>query len=247
MKTTISFDQFLHPYEDENIELLFLPSPQFPESNGTVVYIHGFCNFGAWDMLFMAQHLVRQGYNVILPSQCGFGYSNGPRDYYGPKTISGIVDGLKEVIEEKELNSHRIAVYGLSRGASVAALLAMRHPHFFKAAIFQAGAYDLRKYYEWNGKDEGINKNIEKEAGLSDEAFRERSAIFEAEKISCPVLILHGAEDDNIPPSLAVEFAEKLKKFGKDCTLHLVPGGGHQISGPELRREHMFPFLEEKL
>lgn len=195
-------------------------------------------------MLVPAQNLSRHGYNVLLPSQRGFGYSNGPRDYYGPKTISGIAGAVEEAVREEKLNPDRIVLHGISRGASVAALLAVKYPNLWKAAIFQAGAYDLRKNYEWEKKDPMIKKDIKDETGLSDEAFRERSAIFEAEKIFCPVLILHGENDDTIPPTLAVEFAEKLQELGKDCTLHLILGGGHKISGPGLRRKYVFPFLE---
>lgn len=48
----------------------------------------------------------------------------------------------------------------------------------------------------------------------------------EAEKIKCPVLVVHGDKDDIVPISQSVELVKHLKK-GK---LHIVKGADHQFS-----------------
>ncbi|HET8575297.1 MAG TPA: alpha/beta fold hydrolase [Candidatus Paceibacterota bacterium] len=247
MQNIISFEQFLRPHKGEKFEALFFPSESSPEISPTIVYIHGYNTFGAWDMIYPARVLTNFGYNIILPSQRGFGYSNGPRDYYGPKTISGIADVVQEVIQKKNLNQKKIAVHGVSRGASVAALLAVHYPKLWKAAVFQSGAYDLQKNYQWEKKHPMIKKQIEDETGLSEEAMRDRSPIFDMKTLACPVLILHGEDDENVPAFLSRELAEELTRLRKPYSFHILPKKGHKMSGPELRKKHILPFFRENL
>jgi dipeptidyl aminopeptidase/acylaminoacyl peptidase len=110
----------------------------------------------------------------------------------------------------------RAAIIAGSRGAIAAAVAAARAPEL-GALVLSAGVYDLATEYRdcpWSG----IRRNIEREAGTSDEAFRARSANFKAHLIRCPVLIMHGALDDRFAPEQAERFAQALagrKAFGR--------------------------------
>ena len=46
-----------------------------------------------------------------------------------------------------------------------------------------------------------------------------------------PVELLHGADDDVIPPALSEEYAARAAAAGADCRLDLVPGVGHTSWG----------------
>jgi len=92
----------------------------------------------------------------------------------------------------------------------------------------------------------GIDTNIRLETGASAEAFRARSAIYQADKIKAPVLLLHGAQDERIPVRQAEAFAEKLKASGIAVTLKIFPGARHGIPIDEQYRE-IYPFLEQSL
>ena len=48
-----------------------------------------------------------------------------------------------------------------------------------------------------------------------------------------PFLIMHGEEDDAIPPAQSEEFYQALKKVGVDATYHLLPKRGHWFDSPE--------------
>jgi acetyl esterase/lipase len=63
-----------------------------------------------------------------------------------------------------------------------------------------------------------------------------------------PVLAFHGDADKTVPLRQAVALRDRLLATGNECTLHIVPGGGHNFGNdvPEWReksRELMIDFL----
>lgn len=112
------------------------------------------------------------------------------------------------------------------------------------AVVLGAGAYNFFSWYPTPLR--GIDANIEREAGTSDAAFRSRSAIYHADKMKGPVLLLHGAQDERIPVQQTEAFAEQLKAHGIDVKLKLFPNTRHGIPIDEQNRE-IYPFLDQAL
>ena len=48
--------------------------------------------------------------------------------------------------------------------------------------------------------------------------------------IDCPVRLLHGDQDQDVPVSVAVKLLAQL--CSADVQLHLLKGGGHRLSEP---------------
>ena len=94
-----------------------------------------------------------------------------------------------------------MGIYGFSRGG-MAALLAVQLDDL-KAAVFGAGIYDFKRAHD-EATIEGIRTNMESETGWTEAAIRERSSIFQMDRLKCPVLILHGEKDINVPVSQAL-------------------------------------------
>ncbi len=65
------------------------------------------------------------------------------------------------------------------------------------------------------------------------------SPISYASKIKTPVLIVHGAEDTNVPLSQAEFFHRALRHFDVEHDLVVYPGEGHSFRG----REHQLDLL----
>jgi dipeptidyl aminopeptidase/acylaminoacyl peptidase len=122
-------------------------------------------------------------------------------------------------------------------------MVATRDPKL-AAVVLGAGAYDFFSWYPTPMR--GIDANIRQEAGTSAEAFRTRSAIYHADKIKVPILLLHGAQDERIPVRQAEAFAEKLKANGTAVKLAIFPGATHGIPINDQYGE-IYPFLEEFL
>jgi dipeptidyl aminopeptidase/acylaminoacyl peptidase len=187
--------------------------------------------------------MASQGYGAASLSQPGYGHSDGPPDYCGPFTQEAVVVALAFLRKQPFVNPTKVALYGASRGAIVASMVATRDPQL-AAVVLAAGAYDMASLYPTGIR--GIDANIRREAGTSAEAFRARSAMYHADKIKVPVLLLHGARDERIPVRQAEAFAEQLQAHGVAVTLKIFPHATHRIPIDE-QYQDIYSFLDRSL
>ena len=143
--------------------------------------------------------LARQGFASLSVAQPGFGKSQGKPDFVGPHTIKALIKGFRKLQREPYVDKNKMGIFGGSRGAMAASLMAVRLKDV-KAAVFAAGIYEFKKAYD-EIKIEGIRENMLAETGMTHEAIKQRSSILQMQKLNCPVLILHGEKDENVPVS----------------------------------------------
>lgn len=195
-----------------------------------VLLIPGF-DRTARDLVGLGVRAAAQGIAALAVSQPGFGSSAGPADYVGPRTLKVLTAGYRKLQADPSVDPARVGIYGYSRGGMAASLLAVSLADV-KAAVFGAGVYDFKRQYD-EVTLEGIRKNMMAETGMTAAAIRERSSILDMEKLRCPVLILHGGRDVNVPVSQALALRERLTALGKDFEIKIFPDREHGI-GPEV-------------
>ena len=61
------------------------------------------------------------------------------------------------------------------------------------------------------------------------EGYRDRSAFFWPEKLTVPLLILHGDEDWRVPPAHSQNLADRLRELGMPFQLVRFPQGDHGL------------------
>jgi len=95
-----------------------------------------------------AQFLASRGYAVLQVNFRGSG-GRGPGfihagyRQWGGRIQDDLVDGVKWVVAQGEVDPNRMCVYGASFGGYSALMLAAREPDLFKCAVGYAGVYDL--------------------------------------------------------------------------------------------------------
>ena len=197
-----------------------------------VFYVHGhqfpdrpggrkFADNGSLDRAAAA------GVLAVAVSQPGYGGSDGPPDYCGPATQRAILAVVRHAIDALHAEAGRIALVGASRGA-IASSAAATQTDLLDALVLSAGFYDFAAGYR-DCPFSGITRNIEIEAGTSDAAFEARSALDKADRIACPVLIMHGGQDPQFAPAHAERFAAALKQNGTPVELRIFPDQPHAI------------------
>ncbi|MBY3207172.1 MULTISPECIES: alpha/beta hydrolase family protein [Rhizobium] len=172
-------------------------------------------------------------------SQPGFGASDGPPDFCGPKTQQAIIAALAFLRGQPSVDPNRIVLYGNSRGAVASAMVATQVSDL-RAVILSSGVYDLEVAY--HASSDGLRWVIEKEAGLSREAFLARSALHYAPELRSETLLLHGKHDDRAPVAQAELFSKALSNAGVLATLHVFECG-HQIPRNQMQGA-LRPFLQ---
>jgi dipeptidyl aminopeptidase/acylaminoacyl peptidase len=213
---------------------LFYALPPGSQPHPAVLYVHGHQEqdrIGGRDMVDSGglDRIARGGTVAASVSQPGYGGSSGPPDYCGPATQQAIRDALAFVRTLPAVDAKRMALYGVSRGAIAAAVVAAQEPDL-RGLILVAGIYDLGAAYP--RLLPGMQVNLRAEAGLSPEALGSRSGLRTAASIHAAVLILHGRQDMRAPPDQAPMLADALRAQGADVTLRMFDTG------------HTIPFID---
>lgn len=180
----------------------------------------------------------------LAVAQPGYGRSEGPGDYVGPRTLRVLTEGFRRLQRETFVDPKRMGIVGYSRGGMAASLLAVQLDDL-KAVVLGAGVYDFKKAYDETGLD-GIRANMKAETGMTPEAIKERSSVLQMEKLKCPVLILHGQKDINVPVSQAHLLRDRLAALNKDFEIQIFPDREHGI-GPQNLYSYSLDFLKRKL
>jgi dipeptidyl aminopeptidase/acylaminoacyl peptidase len=194
---------------------------------GGKVYV----KFGALDAF------ARSALVAVAISQPGYGASDGPADFCGPKTQAAVETVIGHFHRQRFVDPQRIAIDGTSRGAIVAAMLATKHPTL-AAVVLTGGVYDLESLYRetCEGTLNSLTSMIpgsscwsfEHQMRLTDADFARRSALTAGRSIKVPILILHGLQDDRAPVAQARAFAAALEKSGAPVQRKLFDTG-HRI------------------
>jgi pimeloyl-ACP methyl ester carboxylesterase len=187
----------------------------------------------ARSMLPAASPLLSRGYAVVAVSVPGYGRSGGFPDFAGPRTMESVALALDALEKTPGVSKSRIAVWGMGRGATAAALLAARRPEV-RALILQSGGYDLPAVARGT-RDRAFATTLATEVGADSAAWRDRSPALAAGRIHSAVLLIHGDLDPRMPAAQARAFAADLKARRVDVESRFVPAVGI-VSLYEVRR-----------
>ncbi len=104
----------------------------------------------AQDLAPYASDLARRGFSVLCITQPGYGGSDGPWDFAGPRTVIAVNEGIDCFRELVFVDAQRLALFGASTGAMLAALIAARRDDV-RAAVLASGVYDAVSWFkDWS-------------------------------------------------------------------------------------------------
>ncbi|MEU0883176.1 prolyl oligopeptidase family serine peptidase [Lentzea sp. NPDC005914] len=177
-----------------------------------------------------AQWFAHQGFASFLPNPRGslgrgHEFAAAVAGRVGQEEWHDVETGIDLLVEQGVADPDRLGISGWSHGGFMAAWATTRTDRF-KAALVGAGISDWPKLIE---KGEWGTF----EAALGDSP--EHSPLTYADRIRTPLLIVHGAEDTNVP----LEQAELLHRAVRHSELVVYPGEGHSLKA----REHRLDLL----
>jgi dipeptidyl aminopeptidase/acylaminoacyl peptidase len=173
-----------------------------------------------------------RGWAVLYPNPRGsegFGESfmRANINDLGGGDYRDVMAGVDAVIRQGVADSSRMAFIGWSYGGYMTAWV-VGHTSRFKAARMGAGMSDLVSMYgttEISGYIGLFERGMPSAATL--DVYRRQSPLTYADRVTTPLLILHGASDPRVPPGQAIEFYRALKDRGKTTELVLYPREQH--------------------
>ena len=133
--------------------------------------------------------------------------------------------------EHTFINPESVGCLGASYGGFMTMLLTTRTA-IFAAAISHAGISSISSY--WGEGFWGYSYSSVASANSfpwnNRELYIEQSPLFHADKVTTPLLLLHGDADTNVPPGESIQMYTALKLLGKEVELIEVKGQNHHIT-----------------
>ncbi|WP_433133956.1 S9 family peptidase [Micromonospora sp. CA-240977] len=182
-----------------------------------------------------AQWLAAAGYAVLLPNPRG-GQGHGHQfaasvaGRVGQQEWTDILTGIDLLIAEGIADPDRLGIAGWSHGGFLSAW-AVSQTDRFRAALVGAGIVDWGMLAATgdNGQFEAALGGSTGWSGIGPHPHDAVSPISFASRIRTPVLILHGAEDTNVPLGQAVYLHRALRHFDVEHEFVMYPREGHSI------------------
>ena len=163
-------------------------------------------------------------------------------------TLPDQVAGMKELAAKYSwIDIDRAAMWGHSGGGFITAGALFRYPDFFKVGISESGNHDQRVYEDdWGERYQGLL--VKGENGAPDSYDIEANQTV-AKNLKGKLLLMHGMQDDNVPPENTYLVMDALIKANKDFDLLLLPSQRHGFGtdGPYVMRRRWDYFVKHLL
>lgn len=190
------------------------------------VFLHGLASVRAGEKsASLLAHAAARGQGFVRFDMRGHGESSGQ---LGQVSVSELIDDAERVLAR----SGPANVIGSSLGGLVAAHLAARRPDLVRRLALLAPAFGLmphiREHIDANDymhTSEGPSFHVEPHVIEDAERLDERGL---PQRLQVPTLLVHGTDDDIIPPQTSERFFAAMPYPNKQ--LWLVPGGDHRLN-----------------
>ncbi|MCJ8010549.1 prolyl oligopeptidase family serine peptidase [Paenibacillus sp. KQZ6P-2] len=169
----------------------------------------------------------RSGFIVFAPTYRGTQGGEG-RDEFGGGDMEDVPAACRLLASLPFVDRDHIAAMGFSRGSINAAFTAAETSYLSQLVLW-GGVSDLSRTYEERIDLRRMLKRVVGNPNKYPDIYEARSPICMAERIHCPVLIIHGSEDAQVHNSHGLRMYERLKELGKDVDLHWYEGYGHHM------------------
>jgi dipeptidyl aminopeptidase/acylaminoacyl peptidase len=214
------------------------PAAGFP----AVVWVHGGpasqtrANFRA-DM----QMLLSQGFAVLMPNirgSTGYGRSYMEADEVDlrPVVMDDLEAGRAWLAAQPGIDSDRIGIMGQSYGGWAVLAAVTLQPALWKAGVNYYGIADFVTLLERTGPWRRDHRAREYGfPGTNDELFRRISPIHHVDRVTAPMLILHGDRDPRVPMHESDQFVAALEQRQKKVRYERFTYAGHGFIRPDHR------------
>jgi len=202
-----------------------------------VMWVHGgpagvsgsrYCAAFGWNQL-----LANAGFAVFLPNyrgSVGWGlkFAESNIGDMGGRDFDDMMLGVNSLIAPGIADPARLAIAGWSYGGFTAAWAVSQTNHF-RAAVMGAGISDWLSFHgksalaDWDAIHYGTSPYARN--GL----FKKFSPISYYENLQTPTLILHGAEDQDVPVEQSYQFYRALKDKRVPAELVVYPREDHSV------------------
>ncbi|KLO06971.1 alpha/beta-hydrolase [Schizopora paradoxa] len=135
----------------------------------------------------------------------------------------------EQVASRGLIDSKRVVIRGHSSGGYAVLQSLIRHRSTYSCGTAYSGFADMKRLGETTQKftSHYLSTLLGGTASEIPEVYHSRSPLFHAEKITTPLLLLHGALDTTVPAEQAKAIADAVKEHGGRADIVIYEGEGH--------------------
>ncbi|NNJ72966.1 MAG: S9 family peptidase [Enterobacterales bacterium] len=208
---------------------------------------------------WMAQYFANRGYLVIQPQfrgSSGFGHELTRQGYgeWGKKMQDDLTDGVNHLAKKGMIDPDKVCIVGWSYGGYAALAGASFTPELFKCAISINGVSDLEEMMRTEKREHGRNhwvvsywNKVIANQKVADDFMESISPINHVKKITAPVLLIHGEDDNVVPVDQSEEMADALESADKKFKFIEIKDEGHSINYSNVSRLTALKAIDEFL
>ena len=179
------------------------------------------------------------GYVVMQPQyrgSTGYGsaFLDAIHEHFGDRAYHDVESATDYAIAQGWADPNRLAIFGWSAGGFMTSWVVTQTQRY-RAAIEGAGITEWASFlwtsdvhqfdYDANWPEKDIAR------------FQRFSPVLQADRVTTPLLILHGDADQRVPMYQGRQFFEALLAHGKTARMVAYPGSGHFPAKWEQRRD----------
>jgi dipeptidyl aminopeptidase/acylaminoacyl peptidase len=261
----IPFTEFVEPelihyktFDNRKIPAWFYkPAARGERLPPVIVYPHGGPesqtrpNFTA-----LFQYFLQRGYAILAPNvrgSSGYGtaYMNLDNTTKRMDSVADLAHAAYWLRDQKQGDPKRLAVYGGSYGGFMVLAAVTHYPDLWAAGIDVVGICNFVTFMEKTGAYRRAHREAEYGNLREHRAFFEKiSPIHHVDKIKCPMMVIHGANDPRVPIEEAEQIVAALKKRGIPVEYLRYEDEGHGLAKLKNRLDaypKMADFLDKYL
>ena len=207
-----------------------------------LVWVHGGVHSNWTDSYWpFVREAVQRGYVVIAPEyrgSTGYGQLHHDAIDYGGQEIDDVLTAYDWLVQNlPHVDPARVAVMGWSHGGYISLLSAARPEHPFKAAVGIVPVSNL--IFRLSFKGPSYQRGFATQDAIRGlpfekrELYRDRSPLYQVEKIQVPVLVHVATNDEDVNFEEAEALVHKLRVIKADLAetrIYVDPPGGHTFS-----------------
>ena len=181
----------------------------------------------SWGNLFH-QYLAQQGYVVFMLDNRGSGmrgvrFETALGGRMGDIEVQDQVRGVEFLRGLPFVDAKRIGIFGWSYGGYMTLMCLMKAPDAFAAGVAGAPVTD------WTLYDTHYTERYLSTPAANAEGYRQANVLQFADRLSRPLLLVHGMADDNVLFAHSTVLMKQLQDLQKPFDLMTYPGGKHGL------------------
>ncbi|MEV4468190.1 S9 family peptidase [Nonomuraea sp. NPDC049504] len=200
-----------------------------------VLFVHGgpLGSWNDWQWRWQSWILAQQGYAVLMPDPCmstGYGQEMIDRGWgnWGPRTQADLDAIVDATLERDDIDAERTAAMGGSYGGYMANWLA-GHTDRYKAIVTHASLWNLDQFAGTTDAAMYWQREFGEPGG---ERYQLLSPHNSVDKITTPMLVIHGDKDYRVPIGEALRLWWDLRRTEVDAKFLYFPDENHWILKP---------------